>query len=63
MAKLANFDAYREVVATAAIVKSSLPTSDQSPKFELDSMAECAHDGDVRARGGATTHTQEEDKK
>ncbi len=52
------FDAYREVVATAAVVMSLLSTSDQSPKFELDSMVECAHDGDVRARGGRRLRTR-----
>ena len=52
LAKLVNFDAYRKVVATAAIVTSSSSMSDQSPKFELDSMAECMHNDDVRARGG-----------
>jgi hypothetical protein len=56
--KLANFDAYREFVATAAIVTSSLSTLDQSPKFELDLMAECAHDGNVRARGGRRLRTR-----
>ncbi len=57
MAKLANFDAYREVIATAAVVTSLSSTSDQLPKFELDSMAECAHNGDVRARGGRRLRT------
>ena len=49
---MVNFDANRKVVATAAVVTLLSSTSDKSPKFELDSMAECAHDGNVRAWGG-----------
>ena len=48
---------YCEVVAIAAVVTSASSTSDQSPNFELDLMAECAHDGDVRARGERRLHT------
>ncbi len=48
---------YCKVVATTAVVTSSSSTLDQSPKFELDSTAECAHNGNVRARGGKRLHT------
>ena len=48
---------YCKVVATAAIMLSLLSTPDQSLKFELDSMAKCAHNGDVRAQGGRQLHT------
>ena len=62
---------YHEVVATTAVVMLSLSTSDQSPKFELDLMAEwvtlinCApsrvgHGGVTSCGGDDTIHVYRE---